>query len=132
MIDATVTEAAPQTNAETPAVINISTILTDLDNGIDRDGISAKYSLTKAEVKYMFQHPALKGKRAKKKPTMRFQLVDDVTDVTLQPEPTHALETTQEMASSTSDELMHTQDIVSENANEEDTTSSGYDVTDLY
>ena len=83
MIEAKVTEHQEQTQANTtPAVITVSGIISDLDNGIDRDGIAKKYGLTKTEVKTMFQHPALKGKRVKKKPQvkeLRFKLVDDVT-----------------------------------------------------
>ena len=83
MIEAKVTEHQEQAQANTtPAVITVSGIISDLDKGIDRDGIAKKYGLNKTEVKTMFQHPALKGKRVKKKAQvkeLRFQLVDDVT-----------------------------------------------------
>ena len=66
-------------NEHTPEVITTSQIIEDLENGIDRKGIAEKYNLKDSEVKIMFQHPALKGKRVKKNKvtTLRFKLVDD-------------------------------------------------------
>jgi hypothetical protein len=66
---------------ETPQTITISMILADLDNGIDRNGIKEKYSLDTWEVKQMFDHPNLKGKKAKKKRKLSFNFVDDTTTV---------------------------------------------------
>ena len=63
MIEAKVTEHQEVQTNPTPEVITISGIINDLDNGIDRDGLATKYGLTKTEVKTMFMHPALKGKR---------------------------------------------------------------------
>lgn len=80
MIDAKIPNSVEETtSASTPMVITVSGIINDLDNGIDREGIAQKYALTPAEVKVMFQHPALKGKRVKKNKvaSLRFQLVDD-------------------------------------------------------
>ena len=65
---------------ETPSTITVSMILEDLDNGIDRPGIQEKYGLEKWEVTQMFQHPALKGKKARKVRKLSFNFVDD-TDV---------------------------------------------------
>ena len=81
MIEAQVTESQEVQANSTPEVITISGIITDLENGIDRDGIAKKYGLDKSEVKTMFLHPALKGKRVKKNRVkeLRFTLVDDVT-----------------------------------------------------
>ena len=81
MIEAKVTEHQEVQTNPTPEVITISGIINDLDNGIDRDGLATKYGLTKTEVKTMFMHPALKGKRVKKNKVkeLRFTLVDDVT-----------------------------------------------------
>ena len=62
---------------ETPTTITISMILADLDNGIDRNGIKDKYSLEAWEVKQMFEHPNLKGKKAKKVRKLSFNFVDD-------------------------------------------------------
>ena len=81
MIEAQVSESQEVQANSTPEVITISGIITDLENGIDRDGIAKKYGLDKSEVKTMFLHPALKGKRVKKNRVkeLRFTLVDDVT-----------------------------------------------------
>ena len=62
---------------ETPTTITISMILEDLENGIDRNGIKDKYSLEAWEVKQMFEHPNLKGKKAKKVRKLSFNFVDD-------------------------------------------------------
>ena len=61
----------------TPSTITVTMILEDLDNGIDRPGIQEKYGLQKWEVTQMFQHPALKGKKAKKVRKLSFNFVDD-------------------------------------------------------
>ena len=62
---------------ETPNTITVSMILEDLDNGIDRTGIQEKYGLEKWEVTQMFQHPTLKGKKARKIRKLSFNFVDD-------------------------------------------------------
>ena len=62
---------------ETPSTITVSMILEDLDNGIDRPGIQEKYGLEKWEVTQMFQHPTLKGKKARKIRKLSFNFVDD-------------------------------------------------------
>ena len=62
---------------ETPNTITVSMILEDLDNGIDRTGIQEKYGLEKWEVTQMFQHPALKGKKARKIRKLSFNFLDD-------------------------------------------------------
>ena len=62
---------------KTPNTITVSMILEDLDNGIDRPGIQEKYGLEKWEVTQMFQHPALKGKKARKIRKLSFNFVDD-------------------------------------------------------
>ena len=80
-IDANVTRTTEVTAQPTPPTITISQIISDLDAGIDRDGIAIKYSITKKEVGIMFQHPSLKGKRPKKAKVLSFTLVDDTTEV---------------------------------------------------
>jgi len=65
-----------QTNT-TPSTITVTMILEDLDNGIDRPGIQEQYGLQKWEVTQMFQHPSLKGKKAKKVRKLSFNFVDD-------------------------------------------------------
>ena len=62
---------------ETPARITTTMILNDLNNGVDRTGIQEKYGLEKWEVTQMFQHPTLKGKKAKKVRKLSFDFVDD-------------------------------------------------------
>lgn len=77
MIEANVPGEATQTSVETPQTITISMILEDLDNGVDRNAIKEKYNLQAWEVKQMFEHPALKGKKAKKVRKLSFNFVDD-------------------------------------------------------
>jgi len=62
---------------QTPETITVTMILEDLDNGIDRIGIQEKYGLEKWEVTQMFQHPTLKGKKARKVRKLSFNFVDD-------------------------------------------------------
>jgi hypothetical protein len=82
MIEANTQNSGESTQqTETPQTITISMILADLDNGIDRNGIKEKYSLDTWEVKQMFDHPNLKGKKAKKKRKLSFNFVDDTTTV---------------------------------------------------
>ena len=66
-----------QESNTTPETITTSMILEDLENGIDRTGIKSKYSLETWEVKQMFDHPRLKGKKAKKVRRLSFSFVDD-------------------------------------------------------
>ena len=64
----------------TPETITTSMILEDLESGVDRTGIKAKYNLETWEVKQMFDHPKLKGKKAKKIRKLSFNFVDDVNE----------------------------------------------------
>ena len=68
-----------QEKGTTPETITTSMILEDLENGIDRTGIKTKYNLEAWEVKQMFDHPVLKGKKAKKVKKLSFNFVDDMT-----------------------------------------------------
>tara|TARA_R100001082_G_scaffold110750_2_gene91602 strand:+ start:654 stop:986 length:333 start_codon:yes stop_codon:yes gene_type:complete len=61
----------------TPAKITTTQIIEDLENGINRDGIKEKYGLETWMVAQMFQHPTLKGKKAKKVRVLPFEFVDD-------------------------------------------------------
>ena len=72
-----------QESNTTPETITTSMIIADLENGIDRTGIKSKYNLETWEVKQMFEHPVLKGKKAKKIRKLSFSFVDDTvhTDV---------------------------------------------------
>ena len=65
---------------ETPAKITTTQIIEDLENGINRDGIKEKYNLETWMVTQLFQHPKLKGKKAKKVRKLPFQLIDDTED----------------------------------------------------
>ena len=58
--------------------IYISGILTDLDNGLSGPEIAAKYEISPAEVKALFEHLKLKGKKAKKKLVLTFVIEDDI------------------------------------------------------
>jgi|TARA_R100001530_G_C4308127_1_gene152268 hypothetical protein len=78
-------EANERTNGtvvkqETPAKITTSMIITDLDNGINREGIQEKYGLEKWMVTQIFQDPRLKGRKAKKVRKLPFEFIDDVID----------------------------------------------------
>tara|TARA_R100000900_G_scaffold114922_1_gene89817 strand:+ start:242 stop:673 length:432 start_codon:yes stop_codon:yes gene_type:complete len=66
-----------QEKGTTPATITVSMVLEDLDNGIDRTGIKVKYDLQAWEVKQMFDHPSLKGKKAKRVKKLSFNFIDD-------------------------------------------------------
>jgi hypothetical protein len=59
-----------------PRRIKISDILSDLENGLEREDIQKKYDLRPTDVTELFKHPKLKGKRAKKKVT-RLIIIDD-------------------------------------------------------
>ena len=58
-------------------VIGVIQTLELLDNGFTREDIGEHYGITQAEVKELFMHPKLKGKKTKKKP--RFVIVDDAS-----------------------------------------------------
>ena len=66
-----------QEKGTTPATITVSMVLEDLDNGIDRTGIKVKYDLQAWEVKQMFDHPSLKGRKAKRVKKLSFNFIDD-------------------------------------------------------
>jgi len=71
----------------TPPKITTTQIIEDLENGINRDGIKEKYSLETWMVTQMFQHPTLKGKKAKKVRVLPFEFVDD-TETAVDPNQT--------------------------------------------
>ena len=79
MIEARLPEASVEKNP-TPETITISMILEDLDNGIDRKGIQTKYGLQAWEVKQMFEHPKLKGKKPRKVRKLSFEFIDDTVE----------------------------------------------------
>ena len=77
MIEARTAVEPNTTPVVKPQTITVTMIIEDLNNGIDRAGIQTKYSLEKWEVTQMFQHPSLKGKKAKKVRKLSFNFVDD-------------------------------------------------------
>ena len=81
MIEARTNSVENAQQTKTPEVISTSMILEDLENGIDRNGIKEKYNLQAWEIKQMFEHPVLKGKKARKVKKMSFTFVDDTTTV---------------------------------------------------
>ena len=61
--------------------IKVSQIIIDLDNGLGRPQIKEKYSLTAAELKFLFSVDALKKRRPKRALNkINFTLVDDVSE----------------------------------------------------
>lgn len=58
--------------------ITISSVLNDLANSMSREEIRDKYALTNPQLKQLFQHPQLKGRKTKKVSVL-FEIVDDVT-----------------------------------------------------
>lgn len=70
-----------ETNAVAPVQVQltVSGILTDLDNGLTRDNIQNKYKLSAKDLKGLFSHPSLKGKKTKVAPG--FVLTDDTAEI---------------------------------------------------
>lgn len=60
-------------------IISVSAILTDLEDGLQRKDIRAKYALTVKQMSYLFNHPSLKGKKAKKNVANELEILDDTT-----------------------------------------------------
>ena len=75
-IEATV---AQDVATQPTTVITVSSVLGDLNNGMDRAAIATKYGLSAAEVAEVFKHPKLKGLRARRKIT-RISIVDDTVE----------------------------------------------------
>lgn len=75
-IEATV---AQEVATQPTTVITVSSVLGDLNNGMDRAAIATKYGLSAAEIAEVFKHPKLKGLRARRKIT-RISIVDDTVE----------------------------------------------------
>jgi len=75
-IEATV---AQDVATQPTTVITVSSVLGDLNNGMDRAAIATKYGLSASEVAEVFKHPKLKGLRARRKIT-RISIVDDTVE----------------------------------------------------
>ncbi len=76
-IEATV---AQEVATQPTTVITVSSVLGDLNNGMDRAAIAKKYNLSAAEVAEVFKHPKLKGLRARRK-TVKINIIDDTEPV---------------------------------------------------
>lgn len=59
--------------------ITASQLLQDLKDGLTREAIGEKYGFNKAQVKRLFNNPALKNKKTHKVHQDPFILIDDVT-----------------------------------------------------
>lgn len=66
-------------------VIKISVIVAQMNEGVTREEIGVEYGLTPTETKAMFQHPALKGIRVKKRIDLPFVLEDDTAEIAATP-----------------------------------------------
>ena len=60
--------------------ISTSGVLEDLKSGLTRDDIKAKYGISNADMKVLFQNPHLKNKKTRKPKELGFILVDDISD----------------------------------------------------
>ncbi|MCK4521791.1 MAG: hypothetical protein KAU20_04405 [Nanoarchaeota archaeon] len=58
--------------------LTVSGILNDLNEGLSRPNIQAKYNLSGKDMKDLFSHPKLKGRKTKPAPS--FVLTDDTPD----------------------------------------------------
>lgn len=92
-IEATLSPTVEETKPT--AVITVSGILGDLNNGLDRQAIAKKYSLSAAEVAEVFKHPKLKGLRARRK-TVKINIIDD-TEPQTDPNQISLLDSIQEL-----------------------------------
>jgi hypothetical protein len=86
MIEANEPTSGTVVKQETPTQITTTMIINDLENGISREDIKTKYGLETWEVVQMFQHPTLKGKKAKKVRKLSFEFVDDTLKDTSEPQ----------------------------------------------
>lgn len=66
--------------------IVISEVLGMLNNGKSREEIREFYDITPTELKLLFNHPKLKGKKTKKAIETSFEIVDDTETPVIQPE----------------------------------------------
>ncbi len=70
--------------------IKISEVLQLLQEGYTRDQIAVKYGISQKELKYLFQHPKLKGKKTIK--GIGITIVDDLEEMPEIPEAAEAWE----------------------------------------
>ena len=113
-------EAAESTTEQ--KVITVSSVLEDLENGLGRPLIKTKYNLTVDELKVLFEHPALKGRRPKRATKkISFVLVDDTynPNQTFIPMDTFVEEGSDFDIDESEQTILQVEDSVSENANED-------------
>jgi hypothetical protein len=84
------------TGAPVKVQLTVSGILNDLNEGLTRDAIRTKYSLSAKDVSELFKHPKLKGKKTK--PAPGFNLVDDTPEEVVAVAETPIVEDTSEPA----------------------------------
>jgi len=70
--------------------IKVSEVLQLLQEGYTRDQIAVKYGISQKELKYLFQHPKLKGKKTIK--GIGIAIVDDLEEMSEMPEASEAWE----------------------------------------
>ncbi len=61
--------------------LTITGVKADLENGLDRAAIKAKYNLSHNDMKALFQNPKLKNLKPKKEFVPSFVLVDDEPEI---------------------------------------------------
>ena len=64
--------------------VTVSGILEDLQNGLTRNEIKEKYSLSANQLKQVFQHEKLKGRKTKKQEA-QVLVIDDTVETTVEP-----------------------------------------------
>ena len=75
------TKSAVQNKTEGKKVqMTITNLIADLESGLDRKAIAAKYGVSKAAIDSVFKHPKLKGKKVHKNSAVDIELVDDDTE----------------------------------------------------
>lgn len=65
--------------------VTVSGILEDLQNGLTRNEIKEKYSLSANQLKQVFQHEKLKGRKTKKQEAQVLVIDDTVEETTVEP-----------------------------------------------
>ena len=86
-------------------------ILNDLKNGLTRESIKEKYGMTNRELKEIFQHPDLKGRKTR--PANRFTLISDTPSEEMDipnPEVLDSQQDPQEPMDTPSQEILDSQD----------------------
>jgi transposase len=91
--------------------IKVSQVLTLLNEGKSREEIADHFEISMADCKRLFQHPELKGKKAKKQPA--FNLIDDVNGEEIS-QPEVEEEVINEEVTDEQEEVLDTEEVASE------------------